>query len=166
MGKTAFSLLFHRWYTSYPFKRKTFLQQIPLNSPQTSGENECISMRANKWCSNVAWILLIRDIFNVLFQFSAQNTIQNYLTKPHRFSSVLRDWEKVNHGLNGRRSRSTCCKGSCWEQIMCSFTKAALTVALSSSWHIRGPERPREVVFNPQGNSWGFTRQGEQYEDG
>lgn len=40
MGKTAFSLLFHRWYTSYPFKRKTFLQQIPLNSPQTSGENE------------------------------------------------------------------------------------------------------------------------------
>lgn len=45
-------------------------------------------MRANKWCSNVAWILLIRDIFNVLFQFSAQNTIQNYLTKPHWFSSV------------------------------------------------------------------------------
>jgi len=90
-----------------PFPENTVLT---ANPPNQSYRWKCVSSRANRWCSSVARILLIQDIFNVFFKFSTQNTIQNYLTKPHWFSSVLRGREKISHGADGRRSRLPHCR--------------------------------------------------------
>jgi len=43
------------------------------------------------------------------------------------------------------------------ESIGCSHTDTALTAALPGSQHMGGKERPREVVFSPQGSNWGFA---------
>lgn len=107
-------------------------------------------MKANRRSSNVAWILLIQGIFKVLFQFSAQNIIQNYLTKPHWFSLVLstlqRQGRKSTTEWIGRRPGSIYCQGSCWECNGCCHAKDALPAALWEEGEVQtaGVQSPGE----------------------
>lgn len=107
-------------------------------------------MRANSRNSNVAWILLIQNIYNVFSQFSAQSKIHSYFTKPHWFSFVLSTLQRQR-----RRPSTEWVVGGQGQPAAEGVAESALRTAALKMSSLVGRRRPSErQCLIPRWEAW------------